>query len=171
LLRVTCDLPFEDPGSVVDFFKTHTNYDFYLYAPYYKEDLDMGHIHQRKISTQGFKADLHSASGVICNAGFETPSECLQLGKRLLVKPVHQQMEQLSNALAIQQLKLGVAMKTLDADVLENWLNKPIKQVKIHYPDIAGAITQWILNGDWNDIHTFANKLWNETSPLSLTTH
>jgi uncharacterized protein (TIGR00661 family) len=44
---------------------------------------------------------------VICGAGFELAGESLQLGKKLLVKPLKGQFEQLSNALALEKASTG----------------------------------------------------------------
>jgi uncharacterized protein (TIGR00661 family) len=48
------------------------------------------------------------------NAGFELASEAMFLGKKILVKPLAGQMEQLSNALVIDSLELGMVMKRLN---------------------------------------------------------
>ena len=49
---------------------------------------------------------MSSSKGVICNAGFVTPSEALYLGKRLLVIPLNGQYEQHCNVAALE--KIGV---------------------------------------------------------------
>ena len=49
--------------------------------------------------------DLKESEGIITNAGFETPSEALSMGKKVFVKPLKGQFEQLSNAKALKQLK------------------------------------------------------------------
>ena len=52
--------------------------------------------------------------GVICNTGFELISECLQWGKPVLTRPLAKQMEQLSNAAALEQLGYATTMQALD---------------------------------------------------------
>ena len=44
---------------------------------------------------------VRGCAGVVCNSGFELISECLQLGKTVLTRPVLGQMEQMSNAFAL----------------------------------------------------------------------
>ena len=83
---------------------------------------DRGHIHLRPFSRQGFLTDLSRCSGVVCNAGFELVSEALHIGKKVLVKPLQGQLEQLSNALAISRLKIGDVMSRLDPQQIEQWL-------------------------------------------------
>ena len=82
------------------------------------------------ISNQKFVESLTSCFGVICNAGFETPSEALFLGKRLIVIPLKGQFEQKCNAIALK--KIGIpTIKKLNKNALvliNNWLeSKPQK--------------------------------------------
>ena len=51
---------------------------------------------------------------MISNAGFELLAECLHMRIPILVKPVKGQMEQHSNACALQQLGWGDTLETLD---------------------------------------------------------
>ena len=87
-------------------------------------------------------------SGVITNAGFELASEALHLGKRLLVKPLAWQMEQSSNALAIDLLKLGMTMRKLDSNIVSQFLRSD-PQAPMGYPDVAAMIAEWIGRGNW----------------------
>ena len=56
---------------------------------------------------------------MICGAGFELAGESLQLGKKLLVKPLKGQFEQLSNALALEKLQLARIMRRLDRKAVQ----------------------------------------------------
>ena len=85
-----------------------------------KWDIFIGTLHLRST----FKA-LQHASGVIANGGFETMSEALQLGKKLLIKPLHGQFEQLSNVLTLNKLDLCQTLFQLDTDIVEEWLEAP----------------------------------------------
>ena len=68
---------------------------------------------RQKANIDGFKRDLATARGVICNTGFELISECLQWGKPVL-RPLAKQMEQLSNAAALEQLGYATTMEALN---------------------------------------------------------
>ncbi len=46
--------------------------------------------------------------GVLCGAGFETPSEALYLKKKLLVIPMKNQYEQQCNAMALKEIGVPV---------------------------------------------------------------
>ena len=113
-------------------------------------------------SKEAFHQHLMRCNGVVCNAGFELASEVLQLGHKLLVKPVAGQCEQLSNALAMQFIGLGYSMTTLHQGQFSHWLSEG-RGVKVRYPDVARAIAQWIAAGDHNDISRLATSLWRDT--------
>jgi uncharacterized protein (TIGR00661 family) len=68
--------------------------------------------------------------------GFELASEALQLGKKILVKPLHAQMEQISNAAALQHLGYGHVMDGLDTAVIDHWLHHA-HAVQVIYPNTA----------------------------------
>ena len=121
-----------------------------------------GHLHLRAYSRSGFLKDLLESSGVICNAGFELPSEALHLGKKILIKPLSGQLEQLSNALAISSLKLGLVMKRLKKACVEQFLERP-SILPIKYPNVARIIVDWIEGGLWEDLLVTAELAWKKT--------
>jgi uncharacterized protein (TIGR00661 family) len=98
---------------------------------------------------------------VICNAGFELPSEALSLGKKILVKPLTGQFEQDANAIAIKYLNLGMRMDHLDQKILGIWLEKK-SRVKKKYPNVAQKICQWVMDGNWSDMQQLVSTAWNE---------
>ena len=84
---------------------------------------------------------------MISNAGFELVSEALQLQKRILVKALQGQMEQQSNALALNQLQLGQSTKILNTEVIKTWLTSPSHSSKVQYANVAQALAKWIRTG------------------------
>lgn len=160
--KIVVYLGFESTSKVISLLKPFENYDFYYYGEFERAE-SMGHIHLRPLSRTGFQKDVADAAGVICNAGFELASEALQQGKKLLVKPLHGQMEQLSNAEALELLDLGMVMDELDSSILKRWLdNWDARQ--IIYPDVAQAIVNWIIEGDWSDSCGLVTNLWEQVS-------
>lgn len=141
--KVLVYLPFEDQEKVRTLLMQIPEYDFYLYAPG-SERFQTMNLHCCPTSLEGFQADLASCSAVMCNAGFELSSECLVLGKRLLVKPLGRQMEQSSNALALQTLGFGTVLETLDVESIRSWLLSGSPPTQIDYPDVAGALVNWL---------------------------
>ncbi len=162
--KVVVYLGFEEPDQVIQLLEPFENYLFTYYAPFSKYE-SRGHIQLKPLSREGFHNDLATAGGVICNAGFELSSEAIQFGKKLLLKPLLGQMEQLSNAEAINLLGLGMSMDTLDTNVLETWLTQS-EGKQILYPNVAEAIVKWISEGDWlnqEKLHSMIVGLWRET--------
>lgn len=117
----------------------------------------------RPLSLEGFKHDLHRCNGVICNAGFELASEAIQLGKKILVKPLYGQMEQQSNAQALESLSLGWRMDHLDVNTLQKWLHSATPP-KYHYPNVAKAIVSWLLTDDRPAVEVLAQTLWDQAT-------
>jgi len=159
--KVLVYLPFEDHKAVIQLLQTLTSYEFYLYVPD-ANDEEHGNVHVRKTNLTGFQKDLHDTSAVICNSGFELVSECLQLGTKVLVKPLNGQMEQLSNAAALRELNYGSTMPELNKLTIENWLKENRSYSSKHYPDVAKAIVQWVLSGQQGGVQHLASRLWSE---------
>lgn len=150
-------LPFAELEDIVPQLRAFTHCQFYVYQKV-SEPYDEGHIHIRPFSREGFQADLHRCEGVIASAGFELPSEAIQLGKKLLVQPVAGQMEQQSNALALSQLGYGAVTQTLTESAISDWLSMP-KPRPIFYPDVASALAQWLVSGE-EDFSELQATLW-----------
>ena len=122
-----------------------------------------GNVEFWPLSRDGFLHELRACSGVVSNAGFELASEALSLGKKLLVKPLDGQLEQLSNALALEKAGLGRTMRTLDSNAMAEWLALPARQPTT-YPDVARGVAQWITAGDWTNVADLAKSLWAQSS-------
>ncbi len=155
-------LPFAGVDDIVPQLREFPEYDFFVYQPV-PAAYDEGHIHVRPFSREGFQADLHRCEGVICSAGFELPSEAIHLGKKILVQPVAGQMEQKSNALALEKLGYGQVAKHFDVETLGKWLPLKAPTKARDYPDVAKALVNWLLQGGGEDIRTLQQQLWQET--------
>ena len=164
--KVLLYLPFEDLNEVTNLLKPFTSHQFYIYGcGSITRTTDRNHLHLRPYSRSGFLKDLAECSGVIANAGFELVSEALQLGKKLLVKPLLGQMEQMSNALAISQLKLGMVMPMLSDRHIADWLAHPgIPRMK--YPDVAELVADWVSRGDLGSVDQLAAQTWEQTEGI-----
>lgn len=157
-------LPFETRERIRDLVSGLPDFKFSVYGGDNRNRLEAdGNILWHPFSKTTFFQDLALCSGVICNAGFELPSEALFLGKKLLVKPLKGQFEQGSNALALERLRLGSAMKELDRARVENWLARDRGRIR-NYPDVADIIAQWIMEGDWDDMQTLVRKTWDRVT-------
>lgn len=159
--KVLVYLPFESQERVHSLLQGLPEYDFFVYAPG-SENTTRGNLHLRPTSLDGFRADLHDCAAVLCNAGFELSSECLALGKRLLVKPQGRQMEQASNALALRELGYGSAIDELEAGAIRAWLAHDAPHPQIAFPDVAAALVRWLEVGDFAapSLESLARQLW-----------
>jgi len=153
-------LPFGEADDILPQLGHFPEHHFYLYQAI-PEAEDRGHIHLRPFSRQGFQADLHRCEGVICSAGFELPSEAIQLGKKLLVQPLRGQMEQESNALALSQLGYGAVTPYITVDAISQWLASP-KPRPLEYPAVADALARWLVRDGADDkaFELMRARLW-----------
>ena len=163
--KVIVYLPFESLQEITDIIRQIPEYEFYIYHPKNTADRDEGHLHFRQISRLGFKQDLLDAQQVITNSGFELISECLQIGKNILTRPLKGQMEQLSNARALEELGYAEVIKTLSVKNIATWLQKNKTPVQVIYPNVAERLTAWIANGCRETVEELAAELWQEKEP------
>ncbi len=153
--KIVVYLPFENPATVIDLLHPFTDFVFHIYAPQ-PIPSPHPHIQLHPLSRNNFQKDLYDCAGIISNAGFELASEALQLGKKILAKPLQSQMEQISNAAALRQLNYGHTLKQLNRPAIEKWLHHD-QALRITYPNVARHIVHWIKNGipkidiDWTD--------------------
>lgn len=158
--KILVYMGFEDVQDIVDFVQPFTDFQFLIYARV-DSPRDLGHVQVRPLSHQEFHRDLQDCAGVISNAGFELSSECLALGKKLLIKPLLGQFEQLCNALALQSLNRGTIIEKLDSKVLEKWLQLP-GHPPIPYPDVAATLADWIVDGCQASLEDLTHSLWSD---------
>jgi uncharacterized protein (TIGR00661 family) len=155
-------LPFEDLVDIHKLLKPVEGFQFLIYADI-DQPKDEGHLHFRPLSRPNFLKDLSESNGVITNAGFETVSEALQLGKKVLVKPLRGQLEQLSNAKALSILRLGTVMPQLDGDTIQDWLHSsPVEPA--NYPDVARMLVEWIEAGRWEQTADLIDAAWTNVN-------
>ena len=151
-------LPFEQASEVIALLKQFPQQNFRFYTGTMQQ-ADMGHIQLCQIGREGFINDLASCRGVICNAGFSLVSEALYLGKKVLVKPLTGQVEQESNAVALEHLQLGHWMAQLNRQSIERWLDMPAIDA-CQWPDVMEPLAEWIMEGNWDEHQALIQTLW-----------
>ncbi len=166
-------LPFESTAAISFLLNAFPEYRFSIYHPDAPGVPD-GHMTWHKPQREAFQDELHHCEGVICNAGFELASEVLQLGRKLLVKPVHGQPEQYSNTLALDLLGYGHTMHSLDAARVSRWLDSA-EGARVIYPNVARGICEWLAAGAVADIGELSRSLWDrailpEITPATVST-
>ncbi|MDT9546905.1 MAG: glycosyltransferase family protein [Chlorobium phaeovibrioides] len=160
--KILVYLPFEEISDVARLVSPFSDNSFYIYGKV-ETDRDEGNMHFRGYSREGFLRDLMECGGVVCNAGFELPGEALHLGRKLLLRPLDGQIEQESNAMAMEQLGYGMSMHSLDSAILCSWLETPCRE-PLHYAHTVDYIAEWIGSGRWDDQAHFAGAAWREKS-------
>jgi uncharacterized protein (TIGR00661 family) len=162
--KILVYLPFEEREKIEKLLLPFDEYRFFIYGINSIEGPEeREHLFFRPFSRQGFLYDLADCSGVISNAGFELSSEALHIGKRLLVKPLRGQLEQLSNALALEKLSLAATMHSLDKAIVQDWLSLPDCSA-VGYPDVALIIAQWLGLKKWDTLQELADAAWSQVS-------
>ncbi|AXR08148.1 MJ1255/VC2487 family glycosyltransferase [Salinimonas sediminis] len=152
-------LPFEEINDIQQLLEPLSEQQFVCYHPAISAPLSHGHIQWYPPSKAGFQKALQHSTGVIANGGFELSSEALQLGKKLLIKPLHGQFEQLSNVLTLSRLDLCQTLFQLDTDIVEEWLAAPENE-PIEFPDDPGVLIDWLQRGDFKDTKGLCDALW-----------
>lgn len=151
-------LPFEQARAVLSCLHQLPEYHFLFHTP----DLSAGqhkNVTVYPLSKEGFRQNLEHCQSVLCNAGFELVSESLQLGRRIMVKPLAGQMEQASNAHALEQLNLGRVIHHLDDESIRSWLEQA-PAIQVQFPQVAKAIVEWLVSGCQLSRDELVRSLW-----------
>jgi uncharacterized protein (TIGR00661 family) len=164
--KIIVYLPFEDQNEVIKLLAPFENFQFHIYSPEVVPS-KFAHIICNPLSRAGFQKDLYDSAGIISNAGFELASEALQMGKKILAKPLHSQMEQISNAAALHQLGYGHIMNDMDKAAIGHWLHDN-NAIHITYPNIAKVLVEWILNGMPEMDTDFIESVWDTVDVMHI---
>jgi uncharacterized protein (TIGR00661 family) len=164
--KVTVYVPAEDQKKIIRLLTKIPEFEFYIYSPVLTDN-DDGHIHTRKTNRTTFQHDLMSSKGVICNSGFELISECLQLGIKVLTKPLAGQLEQLANAAAVSELGYGTVSQELFLPTVEKWLDCG-KSVQVTYPKVHEHLAAWLASGANQPASELAEELWRKVCVRKL---
>lgn len=154
-------LPFENSEEVMEWLEEVPNYNFRLHC----KDIDpgvYGNVEVFPFSLNEFQKNLSECESVLCNAGFELNSEALQLGRRILAKPMQGQIEQLSNMIALDTLGLAHTSEHLNSQVIQYWLDSS-RVVQVSYPNVARAVVAWLQADNNITKEDLCADLWAQT--------
>ena len=160
-------LPFEDQAGVTRLLQRFPGQQFVQYSAAISDSI-CANVLRRRASIKHFKQHLATCSAVICNNGFELISECLQWGKPILTRPLAGQVEQLSNALALQQLGYATVMESLSEAALARWLRGPTNAPRIRFPDVADTLARWLAAGAAASPASLAERLWECSDHIAV---
>ena len=154
-------LPFEEIEDIESMLSPLSLSQFHCFHPKVASPTESGNIKWFPPSKQAFRDTQYSCAGVIANGGFELSSECLQLGKKLLIKPLAGQYEQASNVEILLQLGLCNSMGHLDTEQVRQWLSLPAPE-PVTFPDNPSPLIDWIKEGDFENTETIQKALWQQ---------
>lgn len=143
----TVYLPSYSDKKIVKILSRFKDVKWEVFSKHNKKLYSSKNISIRPIHNEAFLESMASSAGILCGAGFETPSEALFLKKKLLVVPMENQYEQHCNAAALQYLGVRVLknLKKKQIPKIEEWLIEDIV-ISVDYPDNTQEIIQTLLN-------------------------
>lgn len=154
-------LPFEPLAAIHELLKPFEGVTFHVFHPQ-AERQQVGHIHYHAPSRVGFAEAVARAEGIISNAGFETSSEALAAGKKILVKPLTGQFEQAANAQCLHRSRLAQVKWTLDQAAVGEFLEHGMANT-CHWPNVAQAVAEWLRDGAQEPVHELSARLWQRS--------
>ena len=152
-------LPFEDQAIVREWLYGFTEHRFMHYASTLPND-EQGNLGRRSATIAGFKSDLASALGVVCNCGSELISECLHWRKPVLTRPLAKQMEQLLNGSALETPRYATVMRQIDNELTARWLAASPPASNLPFPDISAALASSLADGAKTPVATVGSAFW-----------
>lgn len=148
----TVYLPSFDEKYLLDHLKkVDTRWE--LFSKHYKENPYVDdNVTVYPINNDKFVESLSTCEGILCNSGFETPSEALYLGKKIMSIPMKGQYEQECNAEALKKLGIKV-IDSINEDFtnhLEEWINSSFVY-KADYKNNIETIVENILDNHFDN--------------------
>ncbi len=142
----TVYLPAYSDKKLISFLAVFKNINWQIFSKHTKKSYTVGNCNIKPVSTVDFTESFTTCQGIICGAGFETPAEAIQMGKKLLVVPMKHQYEQHLNAAGMQDLGVAVikSLKKKHLHKVENWL-KEKDVLQINFPDQTEKIIDLVL--------------------------
>lgn len=125
--HITVYLPAFDEKRIRLYLEPIKDINWHIFSRERNKTHTDGHITWLPISGKEFVQSAASSSGMILASGFESTSEALFLGKKLLTIPMKGQYEQACNAVALSAFGTTVS-ETLSegfTELVADWLQKP----------------------------------------------
>ncbi|MGN8224425.1 glycosyltransferase family protein [Gracilimonas sp. BCB1] len=102
--HITVYLPAFDHETLCSIFNQVQKVEWHLFSPNCEEVYTKGNVKVHPVGDETFLESIESCLGIVSATGFETTSEAMFLGKKLLTIPIKNQYEQLCNAAALIEL-------------------------------------------------------------------
>ncbi|SDE12083.1 glycosyltransferase family protein [Niabella drilacis] len=132
--HITVYLPSYCDQELKQIFSKFKDHRFEIFSRQARAVTDTGNIRLIPVDRQLFNTSLIHCREIITGGGFETPSEALHLGKKIMAIPIRGQYEQCCNAAALQEMGVMTLSKIGgDFDLqFEKWQNE-YKPVQMDY--------------------------------------
>lgn len=157
--KILVYFPFCEEKALIDWFEPFKDYEFHIFHGS-NFDSNHSHIHFYPFSRDHFQQKQRECSGIITGAGFELPSEAIQMGHKLLVLPLEGQMEQQSNATALENLGRATVLHTFNQEQLNQWLDQP-QPTPSPYPNVALELAKWLVSHKNESLESLSKRLWS----------
>jgi len=102
--HVTVYLPAFDHQTLYSIFSQVKKTKWHIFSPTCEEAYVKGNVKVHPVGKETFLKSIEGCLGIVSATGFETTSEAMFLGKKLLTIPIKNQYEQLCNAAALEEL-------------------------------------------------------------------
>jgi len=124
LKHITVYLPSFQKDCLEKAFNKLSDLEFHWFLNDVEVKHAVNNITYYPVDQKQFNQSLITCHGIITGGGFETPSEALYLGKKILSIPIRSHYEQECNAAALKKMGVPVVYEVGDDFdlIIENWL-------------------------------------------------
>lgn len=102
--HITVYLPSYCEAQLVQIFSAFKEHRFEIFSRESRQINENGNIRFMPVDKYLFNKSLINCEGIITGGGFETPSEAIHLGKKIMAIPIRGQYEQCCNAAALKEM-------------------------------------------------------------------
>ena len=123
--HITVYLPSYCEPQLVEIFSHFKRHRFEIFSRESSSINEQGHIKFMPVDKNLFNKSLINCDGIITGGGFETPSEAIHLGKKVMAIPIVGQYEQCCNAAALNEMKV-MTLEKINGNFkhdFEKWVN------------------------------------------------
>ncbi|MEM6524149.1 MAG: glycosyltransferase family protein [Bacteroidota bacterium] len=146
-------LPAYSDEKILNVLKLIPEVSWQVFSKHTKTGRIQSNVTISPIDNERFVESITSCEGVLCGAGFETPSEALFLGKKVMVIPMKNQYEQHCNAMALANIGVPVFAELSKKyvpeirEVLDGQMPKPVE-----YPDETEEVVDLVIRREVENV-------------------
>ncbi|MFT4093186.1 MAG: glycosyltransferase family protein [Niabella sp.] len=132
--HITVYLPSYCEPQLVQIFSSFKAFRFEIFSRQSTQVNEVGNIKFIPVDKYLFNQSLVTCHAIITGGGFETPSEAIHLGKKIMAVPIRGQYEQCCNAAALNEMGI-LTLEKINGNfdkIFEDWIHN-YKPVQIDY--------------------------------------